>query len=234
MAEHKAAKESAAQPPVRRPGMAGRLEWTARARLPVADPRQYTRFVKIMKRVLLLAALALLVAVIVYSLQPRDKNRVAMTFEHMSKISNDLAMIKPRLSGTDASGNPFVVTADAAIQDGPSMRRTRLRNIQADITLKQGRWLSVSASNGVLDIDAKKLTLSGAIVVYSDDGYELHTSGLAADLGKGIVRGDTAVIGQGPLGALHADRFEIDRQGKRVRLMGHVKMTIYKNKVKHS
>lgn len=234
MAEHKAAKEAAAQPPVRRPGMAERLEWTGRARVHTGDPRHYTRFVKVMKRALLLAALALLVAVFVYSLQPREQNRVAMTFEHLGKVSNDLAMIKPRLSGTDASGNPFVVTADAAIQDGPSMRRARLRNIQADITLKQGRWLSVSASNGVLDIDAKKLTLSGAIVIYSDDGYELHTSGLAADLGKGIVRGDTAVTGQGPLGALHADRFEIDRQGKRVRLMGHVKMTIYKNKAKHS
>lgn len=234
MAEHKAAKEAVAQQPARRPGMASRLEWTARPRVHTDDPRRYTRFVKIMKRALLLAALALLVAVIVYSLQPRDQNRVAMTFERLSKVSNDLAMVKPRLSGTDASGNPFVVTADAAIQDGPSVRRARLRNIQADITLKQGRWLSVSASDGVLDIDAKKLTLSGAIVVYSDDGYELHTSALAADLGKGIVRGDTAVAGQGPLGALSADRFEIDRQGKQVRLMGHVKMTIYGHKAKHS
>lgn len=234
MAENRSAKEAVVEPPDRKPGVSTRLEWTARARFPIGDPRRYTRFVAVMKRALLLAALALIAAVIAYSLQPREQGHVAMTFEHVSKVANDLAMIKPRLSGTDASGNPFVVTADTAVQDGTSARRARLRNVQADVTLKQGGWLSASASEGLLDADGKKLVLSGAIAVYSDGGYELHTSGVAADLGKGIVRSDQAVTGQGPLGTLYADRFQIDRQGNQIRFMGHVKMTIYKHRAKHS
>lgn len=200
----------------------------------MGDPRRYTRFVTLMKRALLVAALALIAAVIVYSLLPREQGRVAMTFEHLGKITNDLAMIKPRLSGADASGNLYVVTADAAIQEGMSMRRARLRNVQADITLKQGGWLSASAGNGLLDVDSKKLELSDGISIYSDSGYELHTSGVAADLGKGIMHGDKTVTGQGPLGTLHADRFEIDHRGKQIRFMGHVKMTLYTHRAKRS
>lgn len=229
MAGQRSADDAVSEPPVEHSGGTKHIAWTVRT--PAGDPQRYTRFVAIMKRTLLLAALALIAAVIAYSLQPREQSRVAMTFEHIGKVANDLAMIKPRLSGTDATGNPFVVTADRAVQDGRNTRRARLYNVQADITLKKNGWLSASASEGVLDADAKMLSLIGSIAVYSDNGYELHTSRIDADLGKGVMHGDNAVTGQGPLGTLHADRFVIDRQSKQVHLIGHVKMTIYKHGV---
>ena len=40
-----------------------------------------------------------------------------MTFERMGHLANDLAMVKPRLIGTDSDGSPFVVTAEKAVQD---------------------------------------------------------------------------------------------------------------------
>ena len=180
-----------------------------------------------MKRALLLAALALIAAVIAYSLQPREQSRVAMTFEHMGNVANDLAMIKPRLTGTDASGNPFVVTADSAAQDGRNAHRARLKNVQADITLNKKTWLSASAENGLLDADARTLKLSGAIAIYSDSGYELHTDGADVDLKTGLMRGPNPVTGQGPLGTLRADRFTVDRNAGQVHFMGHVKMQFY-------
>jgi len=211
-----------------------RRDWSARARLQVSDPQRYTRFVTIMKRALLLAALALIAAVIAYSLQPREQNRVAMTFEQMGTVANDLAMIKPRLSGTDSSGNPFVVTADAATQVGPNAHRARLKNVQADITLDKKSWLTASADSGLFDADAKTLKLSGAIAVYSDSGYELHTDGADFDLKTGVMRGPNSVTGQGPLGSLRADRFTVDRNTKQVRLMGNVKMDFYLSGAKRS
>ena len=71
------------------------------------------------------------------------------------------------------------------------------------------------------------LKLSGAIAIYSDSGYELHTDNAHVDLAKGIMRGDDAVTGHGPIGTLRADGFSVDRNTKQVRLMGHVKMQIY-------
>lgn len=204
-----------------------RRDWSARASIQTGDPQRYTRFVTIMKRALLLAALALIAAVIAYSLQPREQGRVAMTFEHLGRVANDLAMIKPRLTGTNSSGNPFVVTADAAIQDGPSARRARLKNVQADITLDKKTWLTATAESGLLDADAKTLQLSGAISVYSDSGYELHTTGAHVDLKMGRMEGNETVTGHGPMGTLRADRFVVDRNAKEVHLIGHVKMQFY-------
>jgi len=211
-----------------------RRDWSARARLHVADPQSYTRFVTIMKRALLLAALALIAAVIAYSLQPREQDRVAMTFERMGNVANDLAMIKPRLTGTDASGNPFVVTADSAAQDGRNAHRARLKNVQADIALGEKAWLTASAESGLLDADARTLKLSGAIAIYSDSGYELHTEGGDVDLKSGIMRGLSPVTGQGPLGTIRADRFTVDRNARQIRLDGNVRMDFYSRGAKKS
>lgn len=211
---------------------APRRDWSARASLHVSDPQRYTRFVTIMKRALLLAAVALIVAVVAYSLQPREQNRVAMTFERMGKVANDLAMIKPRLSGTDASGNPFVVTADEAVQAGPTAHRARLKNVQADITLNKNVWLSASADGGLLDADKQTLKLTGAISVYSDSGYELHTDGADVDLAKGIMHSDSGVNGHGPLGTLSADSFTVNRNTEQVKLAGNVKMQFYAHEAK--
>jgi lipopolysaccharide export system protein LptC len=216
----RAAAAKAVAPPVRK------HDFAERTRSTMTDAQRYTRFVTIAKRALLLAALALIAAVLAYSLQPREQGRVAMTFERMGKVSNDLAMIKPKLTGTDDDGNPFVVTADSAVQDGRSARRARLNNVEADVTLKDSGWMSTTAKSGLVDATAKKLALWDGVSVYSDSGYEIHTNEVHVDLANGIVRGDHTVRGQGPQGVFSADRFRVDRQNKLIFLMGHVHMTI--------
>ncbi|HEX3810207.1 MAG TPA: LPS export ABC transporter periplasmic protein LptC [Rhizomicrobium sp.] len=208
------------------PAARGVRDWTARTRGSVNDALRYTRFVTIMKRALPLAAAAILAAVVAYSLQPRETSRVAMTFESIGKVDNDLAMIKPRLTGKDSDGNPFVVTADAAIQDPKNIHHAHLKNVEADMTMKKGGWMSATAATGYLDSDAHKLWLQGPIAVYSDDGNELHTPAAVVDLKAGVIHGTSGVSGQGPMGTMRADRFTVDRAKKTIQLNGHVHMTI--------
>ncbi len=69
-----------------------------------------------------------------------------MTYEKLGSIENDLAMIKPRLTGADGSGNPFVITADAAIQDAKNPKRARLRKVEADLTTDKNGWVNANAA----------------------------------------------------------------------------------------
>src|SRR5580698_774159 len=93
------AERALAEPLAPAPILRGDRDWAARTRATAVEAQRYSRFVVLMKRVLPLAAAALLAAVLVYSLQPRQqsKNRVAMTFQRLGIVNNDLAMIKPRL-----------------------------------------------------------------------------------------------------------------------------------------
>ena len=205
-------------------------DWAARTRNTALDALRYTRFVYVMKGALPAAA-AILVLAIVYYLIPRHNNGVALTYERLGSIRNDLAMTKPRLTGTDDGGNPFTVTAAAAIQDPKHPRRAELKDVQADMQFNGGNWMNASAGNGFFDMDRGTLKLGGGLSLFTDSGYELHTDSANVDLKKNIFSGNQAVTGQGPLGSLSADRFRIDRLKKTINLDGHVRMKMYPKKV---
>ena len=207
-------------------------DWKERVRGTAIDTLRYTRFVRFMKGALPIAAAAILASVIAYSLVPRHQDLVSLAYQRMGTLRNDLAMIKPRLTGTDAKGNPFVITAEAAIQDTKNAHRATLEKVDADLQLDGQRWLNASANTGFFDMDAGTLKLNGGIAVYTDSGYELHTKSADIDLKKNIFSGEEAVTGHGPLGSISADRFRIDRLKKHVTLNGHVRTVIIPKKVR--
>jgi len=188
------------------------IAWIERQRATVTDVQRYTRFVGIMKRALPMAAAALLAAVLAYSLQPRLQNNknMAITFQKLH-INNDLMMTKPRLTGVDGNGKPYVVTAEDAIQDPHNTKRAQLHKVEADMTLKTGEWVNLTSTRGLLDDAKQMLWLAGIIDVYSDNGYEMHTTVANIDLATGDVFGNRYVRGLGPFGTFYADKFKIDR-----------------------
>jgi lipopolysaccharide export system protein LptC len=210
------------------------IAWKARRRASVGAVQRYSRFVVFMKRALAATAVAVLLAVLAYTLQPRQQysKHIAMTFQSLGIVNDDLAMMKPKLNGVDSDGDPFVVTADQAVQDPHNAKRAQLRNVEADVQLKNGRWLNATATRGYLDATARKMWLSGLIDIFSDDGYEVHTTAAAVDMDSGVITGDQPSHGQGPLGTFRSDRMKIDRDAKLVFLNGNVRMTFYRNGIR--
>jgi len=202
-----------------------RHDWSARARTTAVEALRYTQFVSVMKRALPVAAFAIIAAVLAFFFVARQPARLTMTYEKMGSLENDLAMINPRLTGADGNGNPFVITADAAIQDAKNPQRARLTKVEADLALEGQGWLNATAGGGMVDMDAGALELSNGISIFSDTGYELHSNGASLDLKKWVVHGHDEVTGQGPLGTLRANQFHFDRGSNQLVLEGDVQMT---------
>jgi lipopolysaccharide export system protein LptC len=201
-------------------------DWAARTRATSLDSIRYSRFVGLMKRALPIAASVIIAAVLIYAFVPRQSDKITMVYQRLGRIENDLAMMKPRLTGTEENGNPFVITADHAVQDARNPHRARLVNIEADITLSGNQWINASAANGAFDMDAGSINLTGGISIFSDSGYEMHTSRGHLDLNRGHFVGPETVSGQGPMGTFRADHFDIDHRTQMVNLIGNVRMTM--------
>jgi lipopolysaccharide export system protein LptC len=187
--------------------------------------RRYSIFVTFMKGALPAAALGLAVAVLVYAVQPRDTNRMALTFERMGTIENDLAMVMPRLTGLDDEGFPFVVTAATAVQESRGSDMVRLEDVVADIALREGK-LHVEAARGVVDTRQHLLDVSGGIRLTSDNGYAARTPAAKADLKAGTVRGENGIEATGTFGRITADRFSMNRVTRQLRFTGNVRMLL--------
>ena len=203
-----------------------RHDWSARARSTAMDALRYTQFVGVMKRALPAAAFAVIAAVLAFFFVARQPSKIAMTYEKLGRIQNDLAMDKPRLTGADGNGNPFVITADQAIQDAKNPKKARLRKVEADLTLDNNGWLNANAADGVVDMKAGSLELGGGIDVFSDAGYTLHSQSASLDLNKWVVHGHNEVTGQGPMGTMRANSFHYDRASHQLALDGNVHMTL--------
>lgn len=218
--------KSGSEKPARRSVVSYRsLQFRISPRETLATIRRYSLFVTVMKSALPVAALALGVAVLVYTIQPREANQMALTFERMGKIENDLAMVKPRLTGVDEEGLPFVVTAATAVQDERGSDKVRLEDVTAEITLKEGK-LHVEAARGLVDTREHLLDVSGGIRLTSEDGYDARTPAAKADLRSGTVRGENGIEATGAFGRITADRFSMNRTTRQLRFTGNVRMVL--------
>lgn len=201
-----------------------RHDWSSRARTTMMQALAYSRFVVLAKRVLSVGAFLIIAAVLVFFFVARMPGRTQVTYEKLGHVENDLSMVKPRLTGTDAKGNPFVITADMAVQDAGNARRATLKNVEADLALNDKSWLNARAGSGMVDMASGRLELGGGLAIYTDGGYELHTSSASMNLKRNVITGNAEVTGQGPGGALRADSFHADRNSGLLTLSGHVQM----------
>ena len=205
-------------------------DWSARVRTTALEALRYSRFVHLMKRVLSLGAFLIIAAVLSFFFVQRLPRQLQMSYERLGHIENDLTMVKPRLTGVDAKGNPFVITADTAVQDAHNAKKASLKNLEADLTLDKRNWLNARARAGMVDMATGQLELTGGIDVFTATGYELHTKSASANLKQSIIHGHEAVTGQGPQGSLRADEFHADRATNILTLSGHVQMALYGSK----
>lgn len=207
-----------------------RHDWSSRARTTMMQALAYSRFVVLAKRVLSLGAFLIIAAVLVFFFVARAPHRAQVTYEKLGHVENDLSMVNPRLTGTDAKGNPFVITAQIAVQDAHNPKRATLQKIEADLALDKKTWLNARARSGMVDMSTGKLQMAGGIDLYTDSGYELHTKAAAMNLKQNVIHGHDEVTGQGPGGTLRADSFHADGDTRQLTLSGHVEMQFNGNR----
>jgi len=205
-------------------------DWSARVRTTALEALRYSRFVALMKRVLSLGAFLIIAAVLSFFFVQRLPRQLQMSYERLGHIENDLTMVKPRLTGVDAKGNPFVITADTAVQDAHNAKKASLKNLEADLTMDKQNWINARARNGMVDMTTGQLELDGGIDVFTATGYELHSKSASANLKQNVIHGHEPVTGQGPQGTLRADEFHADRATNILTLSGHVRMTLFGHK----
>jgi lipopolysaccharide export system protein LptC len=187
---------------------------------------RYSRFVKVMKALLPLAALGVGAAVLLFALQPRQGERYSLSFERIGTVENDLAMLNPTLTGVDDDGLPFVVRAGSAVQDPDSVQRVHLKNVRAMLTLKDGAAVNVTAAQGLVDNIEQKLSVSGGIHFSSDAGYTAETEAAHADLKTGILESEGRVTAQGAFGRVTANKFIFEKNTRRMHFQGDVRMDL--------
>ncbi|SLN23230.1 LPS export ABC transporter periplasmic protein LptC [Oceanibacterium hippocampi] len=202
-----------------------RIEGPQRQRARVSPA--YTRFVLVMKLLLPTLAVVLAVALLAWpSLVPRDRT-IVIEQADIEVGDEGLTMVNARFVGLDSEQRPFTVTASSASRNPDDPQIIKLASLQADTTMEDGAWMSLSADNGLFRQKKKWLDLTGNIEIFSDTGYQFHSETAEIDLANGRAWSKTPVQGHGPSGEIQSDRLFIDRDANIARFDGNVHVLIY-------
>ena len=192
--------------------------------------RLYSRFVKLMKLVLTLLALAVIALIIAWPhLDAKDIGfRLGFAAMQLNGSKNP-SMLNPRYVGTDNNNQPFSLTADLARNLSGPDARVELEMPKADITTKDGTWLVLTAENGIFARLSKTLKLAGKVNLFHDQGYEFRTARAVINLSKGIASSNDPVEGQGAFGQINSNGFTLVNKGETIIFKGKSKITFYPN-----
>jgi len=200
----------------------------AQQRRVVAISAHYSRFVGVMKFLLPATAAAIAAMVVAWPyLNVRDQEFRLSFVDVGVDDNNDFYMNNARYFSSDQRDQPYTVTADSAIQEVDNSDVVRFTAPKADIMLRDGIWLALTAERGTLVRSTQQLELRGLVNVFSDEGYEFRTKRAMIDLESKAASGVDPVEGQGPIGLINATGFRIEDQGRTLRFLSDVRMTIY-------
>ena len=129
-----------------------------------------------------------------------------------------VTMQNPRFTGRDADGKPYVITADTAQRNGANPSLIELVNPALDDGLNG----TVFSPSGMFDQDAQILELFEEVVMTDAGGNRFVTSHARMFVQENRIVGLQPLDGEGPIGKIRADSYEIRDGGELVIFRGNV------------
>lgn len=189
--------------------------------------RRYSRFVGLMKFALPGFAVGLVALMVAWPGRFGDGEGFRLSFANLAPDPDgNVGVTRARFAGTDSRARPFFITAERAVQQSARFEVFDLEALQADMTLSNGTWISVSAVAGVFDRGGRHLLLEGPIEIFTDIGYELHALEASINLAAGTVETGRPVNGHGPLGAIWAEGMRFTSDGGVIAFWGGVRVVL--------
>ncbi len=206
------------------------LEWESARRMTLDAARRRSGVVKLLRLTFILAAVLIVGVVIAYIIVSAQKPAPIPEPEPIvtqEPTENEVVITKPRFTGTDDAGRPYVVIAETAARRPGSEDVTDLVGPQLDTDPDRDDNSRVTAQRGVYDAKNRILDLFEQVELGTPNGYIYATNHAKFLIGEDRIIGDEPVSGEGPMGKIAADSYEIANGGKIVYFRGNVKTRIH-------
>lgn len=196
-------------------------QWAPQRQMTLAQARRRSSFVGIL-RMAFVAGAAISAGVI---MGPIAASTLSGAGQQIDQLASDevVTMVNARFTGRNIAGEAYVITAEAAQRRRADSSIINLTNPR----LVDDQGTEVSAPVGVFYQNAEYLDLFEAVQVRDREGYEFTSTAARIFVQEGRVQGIEPLSGNGPLGDVRADSYEIEDEGDRVIFRGNVDMTIY-------
>jgi lipopolysaccharide export system protein LptC len=188
--------------------------------------RRSTR-VRLLRLAILIGGLGAVVTMFVVAFfNPFATKLGSLSFAALSVEGTKIVMDRPKLAGFRSDGQPYVLTAERALQDIKQPTVVQLRKVDGEIGMAGGEATHLSADEGVYDSVGEHMELSGNVRIKNGRFTVLLRSG-RFDFKSGIYGSDDPVeVEAGDGTTIFADRASAVNHGQELTFEGHVRTDI--------
>lgn len=186
-----------------------KLDWVTSGERPAASAG-YSRFVRAMRFILPLAAIALTTIIVLWDEMGAQVSKVDQQ-KFMPEVEEARGeLLNPQFDSTDNEGRPYTIRAHRAVQDQGNPKIMNMEEPDANILLGENENFSGKSRAGVYEQEAGKLLLNGDVTLNHTSGYILQSDELRVDLKTGQAFSDLPVHVEGQMGTIDASGLEAD------------------------
>lgn len=140
----------------------------------------------------------------------------------------EIKLVGARFMGRMADGRSFLIGAGSAMRSDSLMQEVILTDPVLNLGGETGAPQRMTANRGVYDEKTRILRLSGDVRIDNGQGQRVATNDSIIDTRTGKITGQKGISGDGPLGQVQANSYEVDRETGRVIMKGRVRAQIEK------
>lgn len=186
--------------------------------------RRHTRVVKTLRLVLPLTGLA--IVVVTFGTAAVQSFLPIPGIGSINVTSEGLEMNDPNLAGRLNDGRAYHVRANKAVQSFSDTSRITLTDLVATLAESDDQTVTVNSKSGLFDTDDEWLTLNDGIVLTTTDGYKVDLANARLDFKAGSMVSEEPVTITSEKFDLSANSVNIQDEGKVVRFVGDVHLTL--------
>ena len=141
-------------------------------------------------------------------------------------LENQEKTQKYTFQGIDEFNQPFFLQAKKYQKIINNENKLLFEKPNAEINLRNGKWLTVVANEGIFDIKKQTLELMGDVLFMHSDGQQIDTNNAVIDLKKAIIYGNKKIFGKNETINFSSEGFKVVKTGKIFLLLGKSKIKI--------
>lgn len=171
----------------------------------------HSRRVFWLKTILPVLALAILSTIFLLARHIDYKDNLPLVRDTLADRASDPRLTRPDFSGLTADGAAVTLIAAEARPGASASAPATAQGVNL-LYAKGGKALQVTADDGIFDMAAGRVTLTGAAHLASSDGYDLTAPRMIALTGATDLTADGGVTGKAPMGTLTAAEMRLTGQ----------------------
>jgi len=145
-------------------------------------------------------------------------------------LKNQEKTQKYSFQGIDEFNQPFFLQAKKYQKIINNENKLLFEKPNAEINLRNGKWLTMIANEGIFDVEKQTLELMGDVLFLHSDGQQIDTNNAVIDLKKAIIYGNKKIFGKNETINFSSEGFKVVKTGKIFQLLGKSKIKIKNTK----